>query len=162
MHSFLFLPSIPQAEIKITRYHVPEDIQPHIDYVTPGVGISPLIKPMMQTTAGSSTLPFIVEGHIPVPNKLINCASAMTGPCVKALYAIPNNLTASPRNTLGIYAQGPFSQRDLDLYFYEYAPQIPNGTSPTPVLIDGAHFTEVADSPYISRETSLDLQIAYA
>jgi tripeptidyl-peptidase-1 len=85
----------------------------------------------------------------------------MTPPCIKALYGIPNADKASPGNSLGLYEQGDyFAKSDLDLFYAEYAPYVPQGTYPIPALIDGANFSVPAESPLNTGESDIDIDMA--
>ena len=114
------------------QYHIPVELQVHIDYITPGVKLSApgslkdnlkkkrsamkrsaIVPPKMR---GSSRLgsreiyhngprPFI-PGMPPVYNasSLATCDSAVTPACVAALYGVPRADTdPHPNNSLGIY-----------------------------------------------------------
>lgn len=61
---------------------------------------------------------------------------------------------------MGIYEEGDYyAQEDLDLFFANYTPYIPQGTHPTPAFIDGATApTDVADA---GGESDLDFELAY-
>lgn len=61
---------------------------------------------------------------------------------------------------MGIFeTDGGISGEDLDSYFWNYAPQIPNGTLPEVASIDGG----VAILPLNESDTepALDLQVSY-
>jgi len=61
---------------------------------------------------------------------------------------------------MGIFESGDtYAQADLDLFFANYTPQIPQGTHPTLDAIDGA----VAPVPVkqAGGESDLDFQLAY-
>jgi len=75
------------------------------------------------------------------------------------MYNITKNYRAAPGNALGIFEDldDVYSQEDLDLFFADLAPYIPQGTHPTLDLIDGAVApTDVADA---GIESDLDFQI---
>lgn len=96
-----------------------------------------------------------------LPADLQDCGSAITPPCVKALYGIPNATKATPGNTLGLYEQGDyFSTTDMDGYYAAVAPWVPQGTYPIPALIDGANYSAPFYSSLVGGEADLDIQIA--
>ena len=93
-------------------------------------------------------------------NDLKNCDVAITPICVKALYQVPTASTANPTNSLGIFEEGDYyAQKDLNLFFRNFTPYIPQGTHPTPAFIDGAEApVRVKDA---GGESDLDFQLAY-
>ena len=61
---------------------------------------------------------------------------------------------------MGIYEEGDYyAQEDLDLFFANYTPHIPQGTHPTPAFIDGA--TAPTDVAHAGGESDLDFELAY-
>jgi tripeptidyl-peptidase I len=91
---------------------------------------------------------------------LANCGTAITPACLKALYKIPDLTSAIPGNTLGIYEDGDYySQDDLNTFFANYAPQIPQNTTPILAFIDGA-MAPVPQSK-AGLESTIDLSAAY-
>ena len=94
-----------------------------------------------------------------------NCDAIITPPCIRALYQFPevpeypNNVPRSD-NSIGIYEGGDYyAQEDLDLFFTKFAPDIPNGTAPTPAFIDGAEAPVAVNEA--GGESDLDFQLAY-
>lgn len=116
----------------------------------PGHGGPPVQKPHPP--------PFL--GHNPATN-LSNCDNVVTPACLANIYHIPEpNHSAYPGNQLGIFESGDtYAQADLDLFFANYTPQIPQRTHPTLDAIDGA----VAPVPVkqAGGESDLDFQLAY-
>lgn len=95
-------------------------------------------------------------------SELANCDLVITPACVKALYNITVGTTATPGNELGIFEDlaDVYNQRDLDLFFQNLYPIIPEGTHPVNSPIDGA----VVPNPDIATagpESDLDIQISY-
>lgn len=70
--------------------------------------------------------------------------------------------TAHPNNSMGVYESllQYWNQEDLDSFFTDYYPQIPNGTHPIDYLIDGA-VAETDDAADDGGEAMLDLDLAY-
>jgi tripeptidyl-peptidase-1 len=86
----------------------------------------------------------------------------MTPVCIKALYKIPNATKACKGNSLGLYEQGDyFAKSDLDLFYKDFAPWVPQGTYPTPNLIDGANFSVPAYSSLNTGESDIDIDMVY-
>jgi tripeptidyl-peptidase-1 len=89
------------------------------------------------------------------------CGYNMTPTCIKALYSIPDATKASKSNSLGLYEQGDyFAKSDLDLFYKEYAPWVPQGTYPIPALIDGANYSVPASSSLNGGESDIDIDLA--
>ena len=96
-----------------------------------------------------------------LPSDLQSCGSQMTPACIKALYRIPDATKASKGNSLGLYEQGDyFAKSDIDLFYKDYAPHIPQGTYPIPALIDGANFSVPAYSALNGGESNIDIDMA--
>ena len=99
-------------------------------------------------------------GMLETLDDLSTCDQAITPACVAALYNITPAVSANPGNSIGIFEEGDFyAQEDLDLFFANFTPQIPQGTSPIPAFIDGAEApVDVADA---GGESDLDFELAY-
>jgi tripeptidyl-peptidase-1 len=153
----------------------------HIDYITPGIKLTPVVKRTVKakrTTAvqqkkkvnriSSDSVPFdgvawdwkpAAAAHL--PSDVQGCGRNMTPACIKALYGIPNANKATPGNSLGLFEQGDyFAKSDLDLFYAEYAPNVPQGTYPIPALVDGANFSVPADSSLNGGESDIDIDMA--
>ena len=167
------------------RYHVPEHLAPHIDYITPGIKLTPVVKRTVERTVETREKPkpngpilvrphqsphtpggfpwgFKPPGAGTLPADLQGCGVNMTVACYKALYSIPDPPSkVDADNSLGLYEQGDyFSKEDLDLYYKAYAPWIPEGTYPIPALIDGANFSVPVDDTFLNTgESDIDMQI---
>ena len=90
-----------------------------------------------------------------------NCDVVITPPCLSALYQIPEPANdTNPANSLGIFEEGDFyAQSDLDLFFANFTPYIPQGTHPTLDSVDGGQApTDTADA---GGESDLDFELAY-
>lgn len=168
------------GSFNIVRYHVPEHIQAHIDYITPGVKLSPIVKKKLSSIGkrgtmdkrashlahskaidDSTTSAVISEKAKSLPADLQKCGTQMTPACIKALYHIPAAKKAAEGNSLGLYEQGDyFAKSDIDLYYKAYAPWIPQGTYPIPALIDGANFSVPDYSPLNTGESDIDIDMA--
>lgn len=171
------------VNIACDRYHVPADVQSHIDYITPGLKLLPgggdAKSRKRRDTLGKRGAHSFKTGPVirrPLPsfmdvqgirNGPLNvCDYIITPECIKALYKVPDGTKAAPGNALGIYETGgPFSQVDLDVYFALFAPTIPPGTQPELVSIDGGIAPFEAFPPNLpgkaDTEPSLDLQVAF-
>jgi tripeptidyl-peptidase-1 len=78
------------------------------------------------------------------------------------LYNITNGTLANPSNSLGIFeAELQFwDQEDLNLFYANFSPKIPQGTHPINEEIDGGIAT-TNRSALAGGEAMLDLQLAY-
>jgi tripeptidyl-peptidase-1 len=150
------------------RYHLPANVRPHIDYITPGVK-------QITTKKRSLAKRGIVKDHRPPlrhpkeakywpphgnNNSLANCDKLITPECVKALYKVPQATLANPTNAMGIFEEGDFyDQEDLNLFFANYTPYIPQGTHPIANFVDGAQAPVSIDEG--GGESILDFELAY-
>ena len=154
-------------------YHVPKHIQEHIDYITPGIRLVALTKrgrskrgfgmTSGQNGHGASSPPKWYPGPMQQLNNLSTCDIAITPACIRALYSVPEvspDAKVDSSNSLGIYEEGDYyAQEDLDLFFANIAPYIPQWTHPIPAFIDGAQApVPVTDA---GGESDLDFELAY-
>jgi tripeptidyl-peptidase-1 len=147
-------------------------LAPHIDYITPGIKLTPVVKRTVKTKRGS---PWAAKAPLYVkvdessettavdpslPASLANCTTNITPACIKALYSIPNATLATPGNSLGLYQQGSyFSEEDVNSFFASYAPYIPQGTFPINASIDGGSYSVPASSALNSGEADIDIEM---
>lgn len=133
------------------EYHLPEHISIHVDYIRPGVALSPPMKKRQESAPGpefaqnfgpgdqrfmrpppESSSPFnIGQSQLQSGNGVCS-SSSVTPDCIRALYNIPRGTASGDNsNLLGIYEKyASYSHEDLDLHFARYAPYIPPGTGP--------------------------------
>ncbi|KAI9711335.1 MAG: hypothetical protein M1820_002322 [Bogoriella megaspora] len=159
--------SVPACE----EYHVPKAIQKHIDYITPGVELRAPNRakeghPNLSKRDGSPLHEPIKLAQMPANIRVDNgslatCDVAITPACIRALYQVPlPPATAQPGNSYGIFEDGDFyAQEDLDLFFANYTPNIPQGTHPTLNGIDGA--TAPVSVTQAGGESALDFELAF-
>ncbi|KAH8703187.1 putative protease S8 tripeptidyl peptidase I [Talaromyces proteolyticus] len=159
------------------QYHLPEHIAPHVDYIRPGIKMTQVVKRNVKRAHKKNTrsshartaLHKTMEVNPPenwsapegVPQDLAGCGFNMTAPCIRALYDIPLPANKpNPQNVLGLYEQGDyFAKSDLDLYWKHINPEIPQGTYPTPHLIDGANYSVPANSSLNGGESNIDIEM---
>lgn len=156
------------ASVGCEEYHIPEHLQEHIDYITPGVKKSALtggkLKKRGFGTPGRSTAP----KRAPAPympkneSQLSTCDDVITPACIQALYgfkAQSPNAVVSKNNSLGIFETfDTYAQEDLDLFYANFTPYIKNGTHPILKAIDGA--TAPTQLIYAGGESDLDFELA--
>ncbi|KAL3296168.1 Aorsin [Colletotrichum asianum] len=149
------------STVACEEYSVPENIQHHIDFIQPGVILAAPKTPRLNTKfekRGFSTVQ--QAGADRASNDTSACSDNVTPACIEALCKIPDNTLNHSSNSLGIYETGDYyAQEDLNLFFAKYTPNIPNGTHPTLVSIDGGFAP--AEPKFADGESDLDLQVAY-
>lgn len=155
---------------------MPEHLQRHIDYITPGVKLTPVLKKHSKVKRASQlglakpnekAVSSLGDHHalsakaMSLPPDLQGCGYNMTPTCIKAMYQIPDVTKSAQGNSLGLYEQGDyFAKSDLDLFYREYAPWVPQGTYPIPAMIDGAQYSVPADSSLNTGESDIDIDMA--
>ncbi|KAH8900403.1 putative Tripeptidyl-peptidase sed1 [Thozetella sp. PMI_491] len=178
---FLFEHSETAAEgIACEEYHIPGHLSEHIDYITPGIR---LLRGTRQSLKKSRRADSESQGggyrafHTDVsalPNGLsiqasdggmFNasiCDTVVSPVCILSQYRIPKGQLASPGNELGIFQDldQHYSPSDLDLYWANVYPDIPEGTYPIEKNIDGA-MGAALQSQYVGIEANLDLEAAW-
>ncbi|KAF3768143.1 subtilisin-like protein [Cryphonectria parasitica EP155] len=171
--------------VAVDEYHLPKDVQEHVDYVTPGIKMRPdprelkkaKHKRQLEQTPVKRSHKSTVFKVDEKPTKLIpnftigdltpeNCDTLVTTDCIRAQYSIPNNTLAAPGNELGIFESldDHYGKYDLDVFFSTLHPYIPNGTYPKEELIDGAvGSAEAAGLPEEETgvESDLDFQASW-
>ncbi|EME83733.1 uncharacterized protein MYCFIDRAFT_61094 [Pseudocercospora fijiensis CIRAD86] len=187
MFEQLFHAELHEYEHKLTGelkigcdvYHLPKHITKHVDYITPGVALSARVrkrnvKRSLQRRA-LHTSHMIAEDFGPPPvnaadlrKDLSDCGRNMTIACLRALYGIPKPTktdsvdSVNSVDSLGMFENFySYAQQDLDEFYTRYYPEIPNGTHPITISVDGGA------GPAINRtvresgtEPALDIQVA--
>ncbi|KAJ3473869.1 hypothetical protein NLG97_g10094 [Lecanicillium saksenae] len=154
------------------KYSLPKEIAGLVDFVRPAVGLTELprrqdttIKPN-PSAAGAYA---VKEPFVPLTqdladrlaaNRTIGCDEVITPECIRQLYKIPLENKPEYVNDIGIWESGDtFDQEDLDLFWKNYAKNVPAGTTPKLALINGA--TAPVRQQDGGGESLLDFQIAY-
>jgi tripeptidyl-peptidase-1 len=93
---------------------------------------------------------------------LKHCDKKMTPPCYRALYGLPQHSQPLPKDDLAIFQTGysQYYQKNLDEYFTSFAPNVPNGTHPELVSINGGT-APAKHAGGASGEANLDFMVAY-
>jgi tripeptidyl-peptidase-1 len=90
----------------------------------------------------------------------VTCDQAITPGCISALYQVPPGTKAKRSNKMGIFeADDAYAQEDLNSFWANIYPAIPQGTGPELDSIDGG----VAPVAQVNAglESSLDFEVAY-
>lgn len=168
-----------RTTVACDSYAIPEHLQQHVDYITPGLklmaagkaSVASLEKrasehekrgfrtgsgkfggPRVKEVLTQDALSSILAALIP------SCDTAITPKCIAELYSIPQATKAAAGNQLGIFEEGDFyAAEDLIEFFATLAPNIPVTTAPKLEGIDGG----TAPSVYAGGESDLDFQISY-
>ena len=143
------------------RYHIPSHLREHVDFVSPGVGLSATSasKKLQKKQKRATDCPAL---QVPMPLQLENCWQGVFSDCIKALYNISEPESQCPENTFGIFEPGvTYLQKDMDLFFKNFAPQIPEGTMAKNVFLNGAKMTENFTNRLLNEEANLDFQIPW-
>ncbi|KAH8897175.1 putative alkaline serine protease AorO [Thozetella sp. PMI_491] len=172
------------VNIATQKYHVPSHVSSHVDYITPGIrllstgkGHGSKARRSLQRRGfmGSNgrpsgptimkKLPSTITNAI-AADPLANCDETVTPACIAAMYNITAATLAAPGNQLGIYETGDvYSQIDLNLFFANVFPTIPNGTHPELRGVDGGLAPTESypsnETIFPGGESALDFQITY-
>ncbi|KAB5513198.1 putative Tripeptidyl-peptidase sed1 [Coniochaeta sp. 2T2.1] len=152
--------------IACDEYHVPAHIGEHIDYITPGIkmraaqlrkrGVSSMNTGAIPLPIGNARLPTLPQLNSSVCNKYV------TNQCVRNQYRVPKGAKAAEGNELGIFESlnDHYSKADLDAYWSNLFPEIPNGTYPIEKLIDGA-IGAAQTLDQVGAESNLDFQASW-
>ena len=153
------------------RYHVPKEIQGHIDYITPGVKLvatqthssRAVEKRKLQNLARGRVSPVPPGDANYDPNDLSKCSGHVSPQCVRAMYNFTQATLAQPGNELGIYETGDdaayLSPLDLNSFFTLFDQRIPNNTFPIVEGVDGAK--NIKNEGVAGVEAAIDFQISY-
>ncbi|KAI1760631.1 subtilisin-like protein [Hypoxylon sp. FL1150] len=189
------------------EYHVPKQVQEHIDYITPGIklmGYGNTQDPQLRKRKSKAISPGLrvdrpvaesevedlmsersrharlttgpnVEGPLrfaspvePADTSSGNftlpggCDQYITPDCIRALYGIPKGTKNHPDNRMGIFQSlgQHYTQYDLDMFFYSFTSDIPNGTHPELFSVNGGQ-GPTASLRLAGTEANLDFQMAY-
>lgn len=167
------------------EYSLPEHISEHVDFIKPGVTLSPPVKRTIfgrandlsftqrfgnPAKSGNGTQPKAYSEpagnatsnaiSVVIDASLSGCGSAITPPCIRPLYDIPKVTTSDSSNVLGIWETGnSYAQADLNTYFSKYATNIPSGTGPIIDKINGGSAPSSQSSAGL--EADIDFEMAY-
>ncbi|KAL5364711.1 peptidase S8/S53 domain-containing protein [Aspergillus floccosus] len=160
-----------RSHVACREYHVPESIQHHIDYITPGIkelevrDVSRVDKRSVDKDLFGILPPILrpvtMSLDLLLGDMLSFCDVVVTPDCIKTMYNVSEGTKSTKGNELGIFESlgDVYAQDDLDLFFATLAHDIPDGTHPALRAIDGAKApTNVLSA---GPESNLDFQISY-
>lgn len=149
-------------DVGCDKYHVPAHLSNHIDFITPGIGLTSLHKtsrPLapLRRALEDTLLQRRDENYTDLP-----CGELITPACIRALYDIPVASQTHQNNTLGIFefVLDQYDQEDLNLFFQNFAKDVPQGTHPELVSINGA--TAPTTPKDGGGESIIDLTLAFS
>ncbi|KAH8689320.1 peptidase S8/S53 domain-containing protein [Talaromyces proteolyticus] len=154
------------VRIGCEEYSLPQHLRQHVDYIFPGVKLSPPIKRSgtRKRACFGRKSPSNVAIVLNTSSSTEHCGTSITPPCWRALYDIPEQGNVSiPDYTMGVFEYGDtYAQEDLDEYFAAYAPYVPTGTHPKLVSVDGAQAPVPTSSDENDGESDLDFSVVYS
>jgi len=133
-----------KIDVGCDRYHVPAHLSEHIDYITPGVMVSSFDKTTIRPRNIAAGIQPQLQRRAALPSNITSlpCGKLITPACIRELYSIPasaQNSSKPQSNGLGIFETiDTYDQKDIDLFFKYFAPNVPQGTHPKLVSINGA------------------------
>ncbi|THV46450.1 hypothetical protein BGAL_0385g00070 [Botrytis galanthina] len=141
--------------IATDKYHIPEAIQQHIDYIHPGIRVATGRGKIQRFGNPGQTAQWHPNGD------LAHCDQVITPDCIKALYQIPAAPSVfNAKNALGIFEEGYCDvKEDLNLFYQSFSLSIPQNTQPNVSFVDQA--LPAVSNPYAAGEFSLDVELAY-
>ncbi|KAF4625037.1 hypothetical protein G7Y89_g13133 [Cudoniella acicularis] len=168
-----------KVKIGSDEYYLPDHVCRHIDYISPGVKLSASLKKRKVAKRGGEShyIPGPIKKIPPknpyhwyppagagqLPADLQDCGRNVTPVCLKVLYDIPNAYLKDSVNQLGLYESGDiYSQEDLNSFFAQYSPNVPQGTHPLLDSVDGGEAPVAPGSEYNTGESDIDMDIAFS
>jgi tripeptidyl-peptidase-1 len=175
------LPSLSDLHLLmfVHRYSLPEHVREHIDFLSPGIKLSAVLRKTELKRDAPATrhykpgpmkkLPEHNPNYKPppgagsLPADLQDCGRNITPVCLKALYHIPDAHIKDSVNRLGLYEDiDTYSQDDLNSFFALYAPYVPQGTHPLLDSVDGGEAPVAAGSDLNTAESDIDLDLSFS
>lgn len=174
-----------QDHIACEEYSVPQEVSEHIDLIMPTVhfdtkivgdpeqgnkkrDIPASLQPGNPNSGflpkkGKTILgPGAAPDAAPQPFSLTNCNTQITPDCLRALYSFPNGTLAISSYGIVEYTPQAYLQGDLNLFYKNFAAEIPSGTAPVFDSIDGGVDQTTTQSFNNNGESDLDLEYAIA
>jgi len=174
-----------QDHIACEEYSVPQDVSEHVDLIMPTVHFDTKIVADPEHSKQKRDIPANLQpgnpnsGFLPKKGKTISgpgaapdaapqpyslttCNTQITPECLRALYSFPNGTLAKSSYGIVEYTPQAYLQADLNLFYKNYAAEIPAGTAPTFDSIDGGVDQTTTQSFNDNGESDLDLEYAIA
>ncbi|KAI0198831.1 peptidase S8/S53 domain-containing protein [Astrocystis sublimbata] len=91
-----------------------------------------------------------------------DCDTYITPDCIRQLYGIPKGTKKHAGNKMGIFQSlgQHYTQQDLDTFFWAFTDNIPNGTFPELLSVNGGE-GPTSNLNRAGAESNLDFQMAY-
>ncbi|KAK7026073.1 hypothetical protein VNI00_015719 [Paramarasmius palmivorus] len=157
-------------QIACTSYHLPQNVIPHVQVVTPTVHFNSVLKsrsrlPSKQNgqTGADSVHPVYHSNVQTLYHGLEYCHDQISPACLKELYGIHYTPQSTENNSFGIveYTPQAYLQEDLDLFFRAYTKDLV-GLTPILQSIDGGFPQRAFQDFAYNVESNMDLQYAMA
>lgn len=153
-----------ESQLACESYSLPQSIREHIDIIMPTVHLS--TKPRKRSLLKSHDLSIqpVKTSNVGVADQRIKdlskCDTLSTPDCIRALYHIPNGVTANPKNTYGILELSPetYSQPGLDVFFKNFTPALV-GKPPKLESVDGGAILPPGPPPITSSVCFISLDV---
>ncbi|KAL9608371.1 MAG: hypothetical protein Q9167_006785 [Letrouitia subvulpina] len=188
---FVYRHETGKPHVSCAKYHVPDNVTGHIDFIMPTVhfdvkipqAVAKNVEKRAATTTAAVGVPVETHaalgigdptsGSLPkkgininikgIIDELKNCNKRITPNCLRALYRFPPGVTANPKNSYGIveYTPQAYLQSDLDLFFANFSKNQVQRT-PTLASIDGGIPQTTNKGFAFNGESDLDLEYAMA
>jgi tripeptidyl-peptidase-1 len=141
--------SAPVEKRNIAKRSNAEAFRAHLQIL--GAFASP--KKTTPPTNATGGREFLVDAAVP-------CSNGVTGDCMSDLYGIPEPTTSDKVNDLGIYESGAsYSQADLNTFYEDYATNVPSGTGPSLMSVNGG--SAPSSQSNANFEANIDFEMAY-
>jgi tripeptidyl-peptidase-1 len=174
-----------QDHIACEDYSVPQEVSEHVDLIMPTVHFDTKIVAGPEPDNKKRDIPTNLQpgnpnsGFLPKKGKTImgpgaapdaapqpfslaTCNTQITPDCLRALYGFPNGTLAKSSYGIVEYTPQAYLQGDLNLFYNNFAREIPAGTAPIFDSIDGGVDQTTTQSFNNNGESDLDLEYAIA
>ncbi|TQV95436.1 aorsin [Cordyceps javanica] len=148
--------STGSQQLGADEYHLPRAISDVVDFVAPGIVTGTVQKKFAKR---SERRPSHFK-QFPSGKQAANCDTVISPQCIADKYKIPKATLNSTSNRLGLFESDDemYKQSDLDIFYKNFAPNIPKGTGPKVDLIDWNG--QKPDANQAEGEAALDFDMA--
>ncbi|CEJ86893.1 hypothetical protein VHEMI04238 [[Torrubiella] hemipterigena] len=147
------------------KYNLPAAVADHVDFVSPGVAMYKMRKVEgnpIRKNRPSKPLSADTIAKLQSQGQSSDCGTIITPACIKDMYKIADApTTANPNNKLGMFEDSDemYRQSDLDIFYKNYAPNIPKGFGPK---VDLLNFGSSKPNPNSAvGEAALDFDMVF-